>query len=89
MKVTNEPLPSDFRPEKTSHKHGAAKTDSAYEAGLSQDTVEMSEAGKLAAKLQDDSAARIEQLRAQVRNGNYTVDAGKVSVKLVDSHLSE
>jgi flagellar biosynthesis anti-sigma factor FlgM len=89
VKITNEPLPSDFRPEKTSHKHGAASTNSAYEAELPQDTVEMSESAKLAARLQDDAAARIEQLRAQFRNGNYTVDAGKVSAKLVESHLNE
>jgi flagellar biosynthesis anti-sigma factor FlgM len=89
VKITNEPLPSGFRPEKTSPKHGAANADGAYESALPQDTVEMSEAAKLAAKLQDDSAARIEQLRAQFRNGNYTVDAGKVSSQLVDSHLGE
>jgi len=89
VKITNEPLPSGFRPEKSSPKQGTTSTNGAYEAGLPQDTVEMSEAAKLAAKLQDDSAARVEQLRAQFRNGNYTVDAGKVSAKLVDSHLGE
>jgi flagellar biosynthesis anti-sigma factor FlgM len=89
VKITNEPLPSDFRPEKTSTKQGAKNAESAYEAGLPQDTVEMSEAAKLAAKLHDDGTARVEQLRAQFRSGNYTVDAGKVSAKLVDSHLSE
>lgn len=89
MKITNEPLPSGFRPEKTSPKHGTANTDTAYDGGAPQDTVEMSEAAKLAAKLQDDSAARIEELRAQFHSGNYTVDAGKVSAKLVDSHLGE
>lgn len=89
MKITNEPLPSDFRPEKASPKHRAPNSDSASDAALPQDTVEMSEAAKLAAKLHDDAAARIEQLRAQFRSGNYTVDAGKMSTKLVDSHLGE
>ncbi|MGA8594380.1 MAG: flagellar biosynthesis anti-sigma factor FlgM [Bryobacteraceae bacterium] len=49
----------------------------------------MSDIGRLAAQLENQNAERIEELRRNVQSGNYTVDAGKLSGKLVDSMLSE
>lgn len=89
MKISNEGLPPNFRTEATSAKTGSKSSNNAPEAASPADSAEVSDAGRLAAKLQDQSAAKIEQLRTQVRSGNYTVDAGKLGGKIIDSLLNE
>jgi anti-sigma28 factor (negative regulator of flagellin synthesis) len=54
-----------------------------------EDSAEVSSLGKLVARLEDQSATKIEQLRAKLRSGNYSVDAGELSKKVIDSMLGK
>ncbi|MFZ0590625.1 MAG: flagellar biosynthesis anti-sigma factor FlgM [Bryobacteraceae bacterium] len=90
MKIANNSLPTD----PTTGPSGATSSSelrkaSAGDPSSVEDSVEMSDIGRLAAQLENQNAERIEELRRNVQSGNYTVDAGKLSGKLVDSMLSE
>lgn len=54
-----------------------------------EDSVGLSPIGQLAAKIDNLSEERIEELRRQVRDGSYHVDAQKISEKLVQSMLEK
>lgn len=90
MKITNNSLPTEPTPGPTGAASGSELREASADNQSSvQDSAELSEIGRLAAKLQDQPAGRIEELRRGVSNGNYTVDAAKLSGKLIDSMLEE
>jgi flagellar biosynthesis anti-sigma factor FlgM len=89
VKISNEAVPPEFRAESAAGKTSARNSQSGSDPVVLEDSAEVSDVGRLAARLQDDSTAKIEQLRAKVSGGNYSVDAGKLSGKIVDSLLSE
>ena len=90
MKIANNSLPT----EATAGPSGAAagselRKASADDRSSVQDSAELSDVGRLAAQLENQNAGRIEELRRDVRSGNYTVDVAKLSGKLIDSMQSE
>jgi anti-sigma28 factor (negative regulator of flagellin synthesis) len=70
----------------------AAKQSDSGKAGGSagvDDSVGLSPIGLLAAKIDTLSEERIQELRSQVLDGSYSVDAQKISEKLVQSMLDK
>jgi anti-sigma28 factor (negative regulator of flagellin synthesis) len=90
VKIANNSLPTELTTGPSRAKSGSDSRETSVDNRSSvEDSAEVSDIGRLAAKLQTSAAGRIEELRAQVRGGNYTADAGKVSGKLIDSMLTE
>jgi anti-sigma28 factor (negative regulator of flagellin synthesis) len=54
-----------------------------------EDSVGLSPIGRLAAKIDNLSEERLEELRRKVADGSYHVDAQKISEKLVASMLEK
>lgn len=54
-----------------------------------EDSVGLSPIGALAAKIDNLSEDRLQELRRQVADGSYQVDARKISEKLVQSMLEK
>jgi flagellar biosynthesis anti-sigma factor FlgM len=65
------------------------KGDRATGAGSVDDSVGLSEIGRLAAKIDHLPDERIQELRREVQSGTYQVDAQKVSERLVQSMLEK
>ena len=76
----------------TQSTEAAAKSsDTGKTGGLSsvEDSVGLSPIGLLAAKIDNISEERIQELRRQVTDGSYNVDAQKISQRLVQSMLDK
>ena len=69
----------------------AKPSDSGKSMGSSgvDDSVGLSPIGLLASKIDNLSEERIQELRSQVLDGSYSVDAQKISEKLVQSMLEK
>jgi anti-sigma28 factor (negative regulator of flagellin synthesis) len=63
----------------------ASKSGKTVGAGQTEDSVGLSPIGALAAKIDNLSEERLQELRRQVADGTYHVDAQKISEKLVQS----
>lgn len=67
----------------------ASKTGKTAGAGEIEDSVDLSPVGELAAKIDNLSEERLQELRRQIAEGTYHVDAQKISEKLVQSMLDK
>lgn len=67
----------------------ASKSDITAGAGGVEDSVGLSPIGALAAKIDNLSEERLQELRRQVADGTYHVDAQKISEKLVQSMIEK
>jgi anti-sigma28 factor (negative regulator of flagellin synthesis) len=90
VKIANNSLPAG----PSAGPSGAASSSELREASSTdqfavQDSAEVSDIGRLAAKLESQPAGRIEELRRAVLSGNYAIDASRLSGKLIDSMLTE
>jgi anti-sigma28 factor (negative regulator of flagellin synthesis) len=89
VKITNNSLPTEPAVGTSGTTGSDVRAPSSDNQSSAQDSVEVSDVARLAAQLESGSASRIEELRRNFRSGNYTVEAGKLGVKLVDSMLSD
>lgn len=81
-----------LQPLATPSTDAAAKSSGSDKTGASggvEDSVGLSPIGLLAAKIDNLSEERIQELRRQVLDGSYSVDAQKISEKLVQSMLGK
>lgn len=67
----------------------ASKSGETAGASEGEDSVGLSQIGALAAKIDNISEERLQELRRQVADGTYHVDAQKISEKLVQSMLEK
>ena len=89
MKISNETPAAELRSEPSNARANGRNFEPSQAVSASDDSVELSDAGRLAAQLHDLSASRIEELRAKVASGNYSVDSSAVSGKIINSLLSD
>lgn len=81
-----EPLASTPVADAATKPSGSGKTGGPSDV---DDSVGLSPIGMLAAKIDNLSEERLQELRRQVAEGTYHVDAQKISEKLVDSILEK
>jgi anti-sigma28 factor (negative regulator of flagellin synthesis) len=81
-----QPLASPPAPDAAAKSSDGGKTGG---SGGVDDSVGLSPIGLLAAKIDNLSEERIQELRRQVLDGSYNVDAQKLSEKLVHSMLDK
>ena len=81
-----EPLAGTPNTEPVGKPSGSSK---AGAPGDIEDSVGLSSIGMLAAKIDNISEERLQELRRQVADGSYQIDAQKISEKIVQSMLEK
>lgn len=88
MRISDSPSPNRGENVEPAKDAGPNQQENSA-AARPQDEATVSPVAQAVSKVLEDDDAKVQNLRAQYRDGTYQVDAGKLSAKIVDEQLSE